>query len=839
MCGRPFSVVAAGWGRPVAHGGSAGPSDSPLSQLSWTLDVADGAAWTAGGPPECPTTGVSSGCPAVPEPSPRCPPAVAGGVADGAAWTTGESPECPTTGVSSGCPAVPEPSPRCPPAVAGGVADGAAWTTGESPECPTTGVSSGCPAVPEPSPVAGGVADGAAWTTGESPECPTTGVSSGCPAVPEPSPRCPPAVAGGVADGAAWTTGESPECPTAGVSSGCPAVPEPSPRCPPAVAGGVADGAALNAGEPPECPTAGVSSGCPAVPEPSPVAGGVADGAAWTAGEPPECPTAGVSPGCPAVPEPSPRCPPAVAGGVADGASWTAGGSSECRSAGRSPECPVGPGPASGGPPAVAGGVADCASGVWTGGEFPGCRALSEPSSVCPSAAADGLADKLRSTSLSKAASKVGTSGSTFTRLYGGIPTLKTKGACINRSVRPKRASEMSGATSAGVLRMSPSGMNGAAICAAITSGRFAGPRVFETRIAGDRGPEVFVSGGVGERKVEWLLDTGAQCTVIDASVVEGLELPRIPAPQRPVAVEGTPLDLNCVVMCDLCVGSRTLRDHPVYVMNDLKPYCILGTDVFKRLGSSIWIDFESNSVHVRRCAISDDSSAVTLSASVSIPPKHEAVVMCRVPSVCSGEIVVEHADRLSEEYSVVSARTVAEITESHLIPVKLMNPTNRTVGIPARATVARIVEEPLLEVPGPVPPVARHSSSWADELVDASDIEDASQRKAMGNLLGRYSDTFSTDGKLGKCDIVKHTIPLKADARPICQPPRRLGMRVASPHFKRLRIFCAGPQFLLFQTLDNHLSSLQMPVTLGWAQFSVRGHMMGPKDRWHMPVDV
>ena len=459
-----------------------------------------------------------------------------------------------------------------------------------------------------------------------------------------------------------------------------------------------------------------------------------------------------------------PACPPAAAG-VVVGATSVIEGSAESKP--RLFECP----------PAAAGGVADGA--VVT--DF--CH-LSESDLLSPvhtSAVAGGAARGARHGSWATS----GSEGKRLApaRLYGGMSrgsTLRTSGVCVNKSVRPRprETTGVSAVTSAGLLRMSPPGMSGAAICAALNSGGCSGPRVSGTRIAGDRGPEVFVSGGVGERKVEWLLDTGAQCTVIDASVIEGLELPRIPAPQRPVAVEGTPLDLNCVVVCDLSVGARTLRDHPVYVMNDLKPYCILGTDVLKRLGSSVWIDFESNSVHIRRCAVPDDSSSVTLSASVSIPPKHEAVVMCQVPSsIHPREIVVENADKLSDEYSVVSARTVAAITESHLIPLKLMNPTNRTVGIPAKTTVGRIVEEPLLKEPVPRQYTAKDSSSWAEELISASDVQDAAQQGAMSDLLVRYSDTFSTDGKLGKCDIVKHTIPLKEDAHPICQPPRRLGM--------------------------------------------------------------
>ena len=301
--------------------------------------------------------------------------------------------------------------------------------------------------------------------------------------------------------------------------------------------------------------------------------------------------------------------------------------------------------------------------------------------------------------------------------------------------------------------------------------------KVAAARVAGYNDAEVYVSGYVQDRRVDWLLDTGAQCSVISSDVIENMDVQRIPALRQPVTVDGNALDLDCVILCDVSVGDKTLRDQPLYVVRHLSPSCILGTDLLKKMGSSVSIDFATHTVSVRKCGVTESADCVRLSETVHIPPKHQSIVMCSVPrTVAAGDVVVESSELLSDRYSLLAARSVATVSQGSMIPVRILNPTSRGVTVPAHAVVARlmdssrVVERELREGDG-------LDDAWVDTLVDGSDLSDESQKAALSELLRNHREAFSLGGELGQCGIVEHSIPLVSGARPISQPPRRVNV--------------------------------------------------------------
>ena len=276
---------------------------------------------------------------------------------------------------------------------------------------------------------------------------------------------------------------------------------------------------------------------------------------------------------------------------------------------------------------------------------------------------------------------------------------------------------------------------------------------------------------------MDWLLDTGAQCSVVSSEVVKDMDVQRIPALRQPVTVDGNALDLDCVVVCDVSVGDKTLRDQPLYVVRNLSPSCILGTDLLKRMGSSIAIDFAAQTVSVRGCNVTEAADCVRLSETVHIPPKYQSVVMCSVPrAVASGDVVVESSDLLSDRYSLLAARSVATVSEGAMIPVRVLNPTSQGVTVPAHAVVARLMDSPRVVEREPVEEGGL-DDAWTDTLVDGSDLCDDTQRAALSGLLKKHKEAFSLGGELGQCGIVKHSIPLVSGAHAISQPPRRVNV--------------------------------------------------------------
>ncbi|XP_043206108.1 uncharacterized protein LOC122372666 [Amphibalanus amphitrite] len=299
---------------------------------------------------------------------------------------------------------------------------------------------------------------------------------------------------------------------------------------------------------------------------------------------------------------------------------------------------------------------------------------------------------------------------------------------------------------------------------------------VAAARVGGYNDAEVFVSGYVQHKRVDWLLDTGAQCSVVSSDVIGDMDVQRIPALRQPVTVDGNALDLECVVVCDVSIGDKTLRDQPLFVVRGLSPSCILGTDLLKKMGSAVSIDFAAHTVSVRGCTVTEAADCVRSSDTVIIPPKHQSIVMCSVPDDVSGVVVVESSSLLSDKHSLLAARSVATVSKGGMIPVRVLNPSGRGVTLPARSVVARLMDHSKI-ADGDSGDECEIDDAWVNALVEGSDLSDDAQKTALSDLLSKHKQAFSLDGELGQCGIVKHSIPLVEGARPVSQPPRRINV--------------------------------------------------------------
>ena len=84
---------------------------------------------------------------------------------------------------------------------------------------------------------------------------------------------------------------------------------------------------------------------------------------------------------------------------------------------------------------------------------------------------------------------------------------------------------------------------------------------------------------------VEWLLDTGAECTLVGADVSGVGQLPPCASQQQPVTIDGKPLNCQGRVLADICIGSAVLPQHPVFVVPAMNTQCLLGTDGNVKVG--------------------------------------------------------------------------------------------------------------------------------------------------------------------------------------------------------------------------------------------------------------
>ena len=199
------------------------------------------------------------------------------------------------------------------------------------------------------------------------------------------------------------------------------------------------------------------------------------------------------------------------------------------------------------------------------------------------------------------------------------------------------------------------------------------------TVVPGNHLKAVYVRGSVQGHPVTWLVDTGAECTLVGSDVPGVCELASCEVRQRPVTIDGKPLMFQALVLADLCVGSSVLRKHPVYVVPAMTNQCLLGTDVMRSLGAAISIDWVSGKVTVD----SKDASVtrtqgqvgavgvprcgrVTLAYDVTIPGRHEIIVKGdAAPAEMIGTCMMYTPDATFEEkYQVMGAHVLNTITD-------------------------------------------------------------------------------------------------------------------------------------------------------------------------------
>ena len=325
------------------------------------------------------------------------------------------------------------------------------------------------------------------------------------------------------------------------------------------------------------------------------------------------------------------------------------------------------------------------------------------------------------------------------------------------------------------------------------------------TAVTGNHLKAVYVRGSVQGQSVTWLVDTGAECTLVGSAVPGVSELAPCEVRQRPVTIDGKPLLFQALVRADLGVGSSVLRQHPVYVVPAMANQCLLGTDVMRSLGATISIDWVSGAVTVG----SEDASVtpsqpeaqvgavsvarcgrVTLSRDVIVPGRHEIIVrgntaMKQPAGTC---VMYTPDDTFEDKYQVVGARVLDTIRDDSQVNVRFLNPGEGSIKLYKGTTVGHVEQvtvfhEPESQDDGQDDAVVRQMSSASprseaehiiQRLVDESSLESPEEKERTVKLLMDYSDRFPTDGTLGRSEIVKHEIRT-GDAPPRFMQPTRV----------------------------------------------------------------
>ena len=311
------------------------------------------------------------------------------------------------------------------------------------------------------------------------------------------------------------------------------------------------------------------------------------------------------------------------------------------------------------------------------------------------------------------------------------------------------------------------------------------------------------IDGAVNDCPAKMLIDTGAAVTLVSDSLFAqtGMTSNDLVAPVAErddlMGAAGASLRVMGTVMMCLSIGPANCC-HRVRIVKDLLYPCIVGRDVLKHIPCHITsgdgrITFQADPAAVSLAGHS--LGEVRLCDEVCIPPRHEVTIEAAVKgkhrasvSDTTAGVWIEARPNVLERFNCLVASCVVNC-HSHLVPLRLLNPTNTEAVIPADICVADLREA--VEI---CPDVSSHAqdtdnamleeTGWVDHAaddtlwdvisLDRSFLTDEQIKQVQG-VVHRHRHVFAmSSDELGHTHMAQHRIETK-DARPVFQRARRL----------------------------------------------------------------
>ena len=295
---------------------------------------------------------------------------------------------------------------------------------------------------------------------------------------------------------------------------------------------------------------------------------------------------------------------------------------------------------------------------------------------------------------------------------------------------------------------------------------------------------ELFMGGQLEGTKQRFLIDTGAQRSVMGAGVLA--QLPR----QVRESFRTRPCNLLMAnkqvetapgpILCEVTVAGRTILE-PFCVLRDLEGV-ILGMPALHELGfeaSLAGVDLVPTQPRdrVRQTAPACGCQIQTLDA-VEIPARSDRVVLARTGTGMDGRqvMVTPHDVAGGLPSSLMVARAVVIPVASRVL-VRVCNTSDQPLSIRANQPVAEAQEVEVLENTATVEgddELPEHLLGLWHSACEQGELNDQVAEQ-LKSLLKKYSKLFAcSDVDLGRTTLVQHDIDTGMSP-PIRQPPRRV----------------------------------------------------------------
>ena len=298
-----------------------------------------------------------------------------------------------------------------------------------------------------------------------------------------------------------------------------------------------------------------------------------------------------------------------------------------------------------------------------------------------------------------------------------------------------------------------------------------------------------FIPGKVEGRPAQFLLDTGCTTNLLAKHIFDRLP-EQIKSRRQDYASHGLLADgtrLPFFGMVRLSIRLRQVKIEETFVVSQISEDAILGMPFLVEQGCSM--DFTKPVVqlggHEVKCTDRLGRllfNRIQAMRGRTIPPKSEAVVLCRVASKSYCPVGIVEA----LPGGVPLATSLNQPNEKGQLLVRCLNPTDQPLELKngtAIGTYTGVEDEEVDNCPSPDAPDSQVEGygvpAHLEELFRAAqpNCETADQEERLAQLLQKYADVFSTgEGDVGLTKLVEHSIPTAPGTRPIRQPPHRLG---------------------------------------------------------------
>ena len=291
----------------------------------------------------------------------------------------------------------------------------------------------------------------------------------------------------------------------------------------------------------------------------------------------------------------------------------------------------------------------------------------------------------------------------------------------------------------------------------------------------------LFLRGCVEGKEVDFLIDTGADVTLISLNFLETLSKPlRVAFQDRSYALhlaDGKTMMAKGPALCNITVGTRSVLEL-VYAA-PITDRALMGLSTLSALGLKMAVGgvrVVPGKSSVRRITTACVRRVVA-NSDYEIPARSEVVLSARVIGQGpTGPVMIGPMSNDCERLCV--ARTVSEIREG-LCTARVLNSSESPVKLKAGESLAMaekvciVTSKPDSSDNNQSQELPDHLKALFEETCQTEGLNEIVKEKLRG-LLCKHAAVFARDDKdLGLTNMVTHDIET-GDAKPIRQPPRR-----------------------------------------------------------------